>query len=96
MMALDGESVLLLAGDVELLGHVLGGDAIVAHAQRPGEDVDDAILEGLVAHAGAPTGFAHIIGQLRDVFHADATTTSAKPVWISMTASAMACRPEPH
>ena len=32
--------------------------------ERPGQDVDDAILELLVAHAGAPAGGGHVVGQL--------------------------------
>ena len=64
LLGLGGKGVLLLAGDVELLGHVLGGDAVVGVVERPGQDVDDAILELLVAHAGAPAGAGHVVGQL--------------------------------
>lgn len=32
-MALQGKLVLLLAGDMELLGHIFGGDAVVALGQ---------------------------------------------------------------
>lgn len=51
LLGLGGKGVLLLAGDVELLGHVLGGDAVVGVVERPGQDVNDAVLELLVAHA---------------------------------------------
>ena len=66
LLGLSGEGVLLLAGDVELLCHVLGGDAVVGHVERPGEDVDHAVLELLVAHAGAPAGGGHVVRELRE------------------------------
>jgi len=65
----DGEDVLFLAGDVELLGNVLGGDAHVVLVVDIPETVDDhAVHKAGVAHAETVTraledvwGGAHVL-----------------------------------
>ena len=56
LLRAHGDFVLGLAGDLVLLGEVLGGDAHVLLAEGVAEQVEDAVFEGAVAHAVAGAG----------------------------------------
>ena len=73
-LGLDGEGILLLAGDAVLFGQVLGGDAHVADAEGVGEDGDHGIDRRGVAHAGAGTQRRQQVGGLGHDLDAAADT----------------------
>ena len=61
-MALQGEGVLLFAGDMILAGHVFGGNTVVVRTEGPGENVYNAIFKGLMPHACSPSRVLYVIG----------------------------------
>ena len=62
------EGVLLFSGDVVSARDVLCADAVVLTGQGPGQNIDDAVFEALVAHACAPSCILNIIRKLGEAF----------------------------
>ncbi|MNX55766.1 hypothetical protein D3C86_865390 [compost metagenome] len=71
MLTVDGEGILLLAGDAVALSDVLGGDAHVIVVEGIGEAIMDHRVDHLNgSHAGAPAGVGHEVRGRGHVLHA--------------------------
>ncbi len=70
LVAAQRHLVLLLAGDVVLLGQVLGGDAHVHLAEGVAQDELDGVLEHAVAEAVAEAALTYVVGEHAHVLDA--------------------------